>query len=139
MAKEIKDLRRELESLKSALADTAFHKNIDKSKLQLFPDVPQNHWAYQEVAVMAGNGLIVGYPDGNFGGDRPMTRYEFATLLYRAMLKGGVLSDKMLAEFSPELERFTVDTVAKDKNGNPTIERVRLAKHDKQDVVTVAQ
>ena len=122
MAKEIKELRGELEAMKSAMLDANAGKKIDTSKLQLFPDVPQNHWAYEYVAQLAGNGMIEGYPDGNFAGDRPMTRYEFAAILYRAMTKGAVLSDKILSEFSHELEYFTVDTIAKDKAGNPTIQ-----------------
>ncbi|WP_306538306.1 ESPR-type extended signal peptide-containing protein [Megasphaera sp.] len=128
MAKEIKDLRRELEAMKSAMLDSNAGRKIDTSKLQLFPDVPQNHWAYEYVATLAGNGMIQGYPDGRFDGDRPMTRYEFAAMLYRAMLNGATLSDKILTEFAPELERFTVDTVHTDKDGNPTVERVRAAK-----------
>ena len=128
MAKEIKELRGELEAMKSAMLDANAGKKIDTSKLQLFPDVPQNHWAYEYVAQLAGNGMIEGYPDGNFAGDRPMTRYEFAAILYRAMTKGAVLSDKILNEFSHELEYFTVDTIAKDKAGNPTIQRVRTVK-----------
>lgn len=128
MAKEIKDLRKELEEMRSLLADTHARKPIDPSKLQLFPDVPANHWAYEYIAQMAGNGILEGYPDGNFRGDRPMTRYEFAAMLYRAMEKGARLSDRLLTEFAPELERFTVDTVAKDKDGNPTIQRVRVVK-----------
>ena len=131
MAKEIKELRGELEAMKSAMLDANAGKKIDTSKLQLFPDVPQNHWAYEYVAQLAGNGMIEGYPDGNFAGDRPMTRYEFAAILYRAMTKGAVLSDKILSEFSHELEYFTVDTVAKDKAGNPTIQRVRTVKENK--------
>ena len=130
MAKEIKELRGELEAMKSAMLDANAGKKIDTSKLQLFPDVPQNHWAYEYVAQLAGNGMIEGYPDGNFAGDRPMTRYEFAAILYRAMTKGAVLSDKILSEFSHELEYFTVDTVAKDKAGNPTIQRVRTVKEN---------
>jgi autotransporter adhesin len=125
MAKEIKDLRQEMEAMKSAILDQNAGKKLDTSKLQLFPDVPENHWAYQDVAVLAGNGVIKGYPDGTFDGGRTMTRYEFASMLYRAMLNGATLSDKMLNEFAPELERFTVDTVHKDKNGTPTVERVR--------------
>ena len=128
MAKEIKDLRKELEEMRSLLADTHARKPIDPSKLQLFPDVPANHWAYEYIAQMAGNGILEGYPDGNFRGDRPMTRYEFAAILYRAMENGARLSDRLLTEFAPELERFTVDTVAKDKDGNPTIQRVRVVK-----------
>ena len=131
MAKEIKELRGELEAMKSAMLDANAGKKIDTSKLQLFPDVPQNHWAYEYVAQLAGNGMIEGYPDGNFAGDRPMTRYEFAAILYRAMAKGAVLSDKILSEFSHELEYFTVDTIAKDKAGNPTIQRVRTVKENK--------
>ena len=81
MAKEIKDLRKELEGLKSALLDANAGKKLDTSKLQLFPDVPKNHWAYEYVSTLKGNGMLTGYPDGEFKGDRPMTRYEFATML----------------------------------------------------------
>lgn len=128
MAKEIKDLRKEIETMKAAIIDSSMGRKLDTSRLQLFPDVPNNHWAYEYVAVLAGNGLVEGYPDGNFGGDRPMTRYEFATILYRAMLKGATLSNKILQEFAPELERFTVDTISADKTGKPIIERVRVKK-----------
>lgn len=128
MAKEIKDLRKEMEGLKSALLDANAGKKLDTSKLQLFPDVPKNHWAYEYVSTLKGNGVLTGYPDGEFKGDRPMTRYEFATMLYKAMLEGATLSDKILKEFAPELERFTVDTVHQDKDGKPTVERVRTVK-----------
>ena len=131
MAKEIKDLRKELEGLKSALLDVNAGKKLDTSKLQLFPDVPKNHWAYEYVSTLKGNGALTGYPDGEFKGDRPMTRYEFATMLYKAMLEGATLSDKILKEFAPELERFTVDTVHQDKDGKPTVERVRTVKAEK--------
>lgn len=131
MAKEIKDLRKELEGLKSALLDVNAGKKLDTSKLQLFPDVPKNHWAYEYVSTLKGNGMLTGYPDGEFKGDRPMTRYEFATMLYKAMLEGVTLSDKILKEFAPELERFTVDTVHQDKDGKPTVERVRTVKAEK--------
>ena len=131
MAKEIKDLRKELEGLKSALLDVNAGKKLDTSKLQLFPDVPKNHWAYEYVSTLKGNGMLTGYPDGEFKGDRPMTRYEFATMLYKAMLEGATLSDKILKEFAPELERFTVDTVHQDKDGKPTVERVRTVKAEK--------
>lgn len=128
MAKEIKDLRKEMEGLKSALLDANAGKKLDTSKLQLFPDVPKNHWAYEYVSTLKGNGMLTGYPDGEFKGDRPMTRYEFATMLYKAMLEGATLSDRILKEFAPELERFTVDTVHQDKDGKPTVERVRTVK-----------
>lgn len=131
MAKEIKDLRKEMEGLKSALLDANAGKKLDTSKLQLFPDVPKNHWAYEYVSTLKGNGVLTGYPDGEFKGDRPMTRYEFATMLYKAMLEGATLSDKILKEFAPELERFTVDTVHQDKDGKPTVERVRTVKAEK--------
>ena len=127
MAKEIKDLRKEVEALKSALLDVHAGRKLDMSKLQLFPDVPQNHWAYEQISILKANGIIAGYPDGKYEGERPMTRYEFATMLFRAMEMGAVLSDRVLTEFAPELERFTVDTVAKDKDGHPMIERVRTA------------
>lgn len=131
MAKEIKDLRKEMEGLKSALLDANAGKKLDTSKLQLFPDVPKNHWAYEYVSTLKGNGALTGYPDGEFKGDRPMTRYEFATMLYKAMLEGATLSDKILKEFAPELEHFTVDTVHQDKDGKPTVERVRTVKAEK--------
>lgn len=131
MAKEIKDLRKELECLKSVLLDVNAGKKLDTSKIQLFPDVPKNHWAYEYVSTLKGNGALTGYPDGEFKGDRPMTRYEFATMLYKAMLEGATLSDKILKEFAPELERFTVDTVHQDKDGKPTVERVRTVKAEK--------
>ena len=131
MAKDIKDLRKELEGLKSALLDANAGKKLDTSKLQLFPDVPKNHWAYEYVSTLKGNGALTGYPDGEFKGDRPMTRYEFATMLYKAMLEGATLSDKILKEFAPELEHFTVDTVHQDKDGKPTVERVRTVKAEK--------
>lgn len=131
MAKEIKDLRKEMEGLKSALLDANAGKKLDTSKLQLFPDVPKNHWAYEYVSTLKGNGALTGYPDGEFKGDRPMTRYEFATMLYKAMLEGATLSDRILKEFAPELERFTVDTVHQDKDGKPTVERVRTVKAKK--------
>lgn len=131
MAKEIKDLRKEMEGLKSALLDANAGKKLDTSKLQLFPDVPKNHWAYEYVSTLKGNGVLTGYSDGEFKGDRPMTRYEFATMLYKAMLEGATLSDKILKEFAPELERFTVDTVHQDKDGKPTVERVRTVKAEK--------
>lgn len=131
MAKEIKDLRKELEGLKSALLDVNAEKKVDTSKLQLFPDVPKNHWAYEYVSTLKGNGALTGYPDGEFKGDRPMTRYEFAAMLYKAMLEGATLSDRILKEFAPELERFNVDTVHQDKDGKPTVERVRTVKAEK--------
>jgi hypothetical protein len=126
MAKEIKDLHKEVEELRGLLVNACQGKQLDSSKMKLFPDIPANHWAYEAIKVLAGNGIVEGYPDGNFSGDRMMTRYEFAMIVYRAMQKGANVSDKLLNEFEPELERIRVDVVAKDKNGTPTIERVRV-------------
>lgn len=128
MAKEIKDLRKEIEGLRSALADVAAGNRLDPTKTKLFPDIPQNHWAYNEIAQLYGNGIVQGYPDGNFGGDRMMTRYEFALMVYRQMQRGAALSDRIVNEFEPELERIRIDTITKDKDGNPVIQRVRVIK-----------
>lgn len=128
MAKEIKDLRKEVEDLRSALVDVAAGKQLDPAKTKLFPDMPQNHWAYKEISELAGNGLLDGYPDGEFKGDRMMTRYEFATIVYRQMMAGRELSDRLVQEFEPELERIRIDVVARHKDGTPSIERVRVNK-----------
>lgn len=126
MAKEIIELRKNLEDLRSVMAAGAAGQPLDLSKIQLFPDTPENHWAYDYVATLAGNGLLEGYPDGTFKGDRPVTRYEMAAALYRAMMNGARLSDRALREFAPELDRIRVDTITKDKNGMPEIQRVRV-------------
>ena len=124
MAKEIKDLRNEVEQLRSALGQVVQGQALDPMKI--IPDIPENHWAYEYIATLAGNDIIEGYPDGNFGGDRMMTRYEFGAIVYRAMQRGFEVPARMLKEFEPELERFRVDTIAQNKAGQPTIERVRV-------------
>ena len=128
MAKEIKDLRKEVENLRGALVDVSAGRKLDPTLTKLFPDVEKNHWAYEEIAQLYGNGMVEGYPDGEFKGDRMMSRYEFAMVVYREMQKGARLSERLLNEFEPELERIRVDTIAKDKNGNPTIQQVRVIK-----------
>ena len=128
MAKEIKDLRKEVESLRSALVDVAAGKQLDPAKTKLFPDMPKNHWAYKEISELAGNSLLDGYPDGEFKGDRMMTRYEFASIVYRQMMAGRELSDRLVQEFEPELERIRIDVIARHKDGTPSIERVRVNK-----------
>ncbi len=128
MAKEIIELRKDLEDLRSAMAGGVTGQTLDLSKIQLFPDTPDNHWAYDYVATLAGNGILEGYPDGYFNGDRPITRYEMAAVLYRAMQKGVRLSDRALREFAPELDRIRVDTITKDEQGMPEIQRVRVVK-----------
>ena len=100
---------------------------IDNSKSAEFPDVPQNHWAYEYVSKLAGNGIIKGYPDGTFNGDHPMTRYEFAAMLYRAMQEGAAIDDKLVSEFQPELDRIKVDTITTvGMPASETVQRVRV-------------
>ena len=94
----------------------------------LFPDIPTNHWAYEAVSDLSRRGLVEGYPDGTFGGDRRLTRYEFAQIVYRAIQDGVTVNDRLVTEFSPEMALFRVDTVAKNAKGEPTIERVRVNK-----------
>lgn len=94
----------------------------------LFPDVAANHWAYEAVSDLSRRGLVEGYPDGTFGGDRLLTRYEFAQIVYRAIQDGVTVDDRLVTEFSPEMALFRVDTIAKNAQGEPTIERVRINK-----------
>lgn len=94
----------------------------------LFPDIPTNHWAYEAVSDLSRRGLVEGYPDGTFGGDRMLTRYEFAQIVYRAIQDGVTVNDRLVTEFSPEMALFRVDTVAKNAKGESTIERVRVNK-----------
>ena len=126
MAKEIKDMRAELETFRKAFAGISQGEKVDPIKMKLFPDVEENHWAYEYVKELVKQGAIEGYPDGTFKGDRMMTRYEFAAMLYKAMQKGINVNKKILDEFEVELERFRIDVIAKDKDGNPTIERIRV-------------
>ena len=133
MAKEIKSMRdivakqdaqiQKLTAMVNALVGV--QTETDSS---MFPDVPENHWAYEAVAAMAKSGLVKGYPDGEFKGDRNMTRYEFAQIVYNAIQAGASVDARLIEEFKPELQFFHVATVAKDKDGNPTIERVRANK-----------
>ena len=144
MAKEIKDLRQDVANLnaivnrQSALIDKLTGTNagtIQDAGNDLFPDVPANHWAYEYVTKLKQAGILTGYPDGNFDGDRMMTRYEFAAIVYRAIMAGAASNpalsqdgtlDKLAKEFSPEMKHIRIDTIAKDKNGKPTIERVHV-------------
>ncbi|MDK8285961.1 YadA C-terminal domain-containing protein, partial [Dialister micraerophilus] len=126
MAKEIKDLRAEVEVLRQAVTGIGQGQTPDPVKMKLFPDIAKNHWAYEAVEELTKQGLLEGYPDGTFGGDRMMTRYEFAEIVYRAMQKGLNVNEKLVQEFEPELERFRIDVITKDKDGNPVIERIRV-------------
>lgn len=102
--------------------------NMKADHSTLFPDVPNNHWAYAAVSDLSRRGLVEGYPDGTFGGDRMLTRYEFAQIVYRAIQNGVVVDDRLVSEFGPEMALFRVDTIAKNHEGQPTIERVRVNK-----------
>ena len=104
--------------------------NMKADRTTLFPDVPSNHWAYEAVSDLSRRGLVEGYPDGTFGGDRMMTRYEFAQIVYRAMQNGAQVNEQLVTEFSPEMALFRVDTVAKNHPGQPIIERVRVNKNN---------
>ena len=114
---------------------------IDPSKTAEFPDVPRNHWAYQYISQLAGNGILVGYPDGTFKGDVKMTRYEFATMLYRALQNGAPIDENMkraLNEFGPELQNirlnhFRVDRISGDDNDRHKTERVRVNNEPKNE------
>ena len=102
--------------------------NMKADRTTLFPDVQSNHWAYEAVSDLSRRGLVEGYPDGTFGGDRLLTRYEFAQIVYRALQNGVQVNEQLVTEFSPEMALFRVDTVAKNHQGQPTIERVRVNK-----------
>ena len=135
MAKELKDVRavvaqqaEQIQQLAAMVNSLVGVQAVKPDTTVMFPDVPKNHWAYETIKAMAAQGLIEGYPDGTFGGDRTMTRYEFAQIIYRVMQKGIAVDSKLIGEFKPELERIRVDTITRDKNGNPTIERVRVNK-----------
>lgn len=127
LAREVIDLRGQLAVMgaKMAKMEKALGM-LDETKTKLFPDVPANHWAYEYIAKLAGNGYIEGYPDGNFGGDRLMTRYEFAAMLYRAIEKGAALEEKIIKEFEPELGRIRVDRISGEDGDRDKIERVRV-------------
>ena len=102
--------------------------NMKADRTTLFPDVSSNHWAYEAVSDLSRRGLVEGYPDGTFGGDRLLTRYEFAEIIYRAIQNGVQVNEQLVTEFSPEMALFRVDTVATNHQGQPTIERVRVNK-----------
>lgn len=150
MAKEIKDLKKDVAALKavvnqqSALIDKLTGVNAGElsGSDDLFPDVPANHWAYEYVTRLKQAGILTGYPDGNFVGDRMMTRYEFAAIVYRAIMAGAAANpslnkdgtlDRLAKEFSSEMKYIRIDTIRKDRNGRPTIQRVRVIKEDEKE------
>ena len=134
IGKEVLELKKtvalqnaQIQKLTALLNDVAgTHMKADRTTL--FPDVASNHWAYEAVSDLSRRGLVEGYPDGTFGGNRLLTRYEFAEIVYRALQNGVQVDEQLVTEFSPEMALFRVDTVAKNSQGQPTIERVRLNK-----------
>ena len=134
IGKEVLELKKtvalqnaQIQKLTALLNDVAgTHMKADRTTL--FPDVASNHWAYEAVSDLSRRGLVEGYPDGTFGGDRLLTRYEFAEIVYRALQNGVQVDEQLVTEFSPEMVLFRVDTVAKNSQGQPTIERVRVNK-----------
>ena len=136
IGKEVLELKKtvalqnaQIQKLTAFLNDVAgTHMKADRTTL--FPDVASNHWAYEAVSDLSRRGLVEGYPDGTFGGDRLLTRYEFAEIVYRALQNGVQVDEQLVTEFSPEMALFRVDTVAKNSQGQPTIERVRLNKNN---------
>ena len=137
MGREIAELNARLQDMENKYNNLLQILNplaIDPSKTAEFPDVPQNHWAYQYISQLAGNGILVGYPDGTFKGDAKMTRYEFATMLYRALQNGAPIDENMkraMNEFGPELQNirlnhFRIDRISGGDNDRHKTERVRV-------------
>ena len=145
MAKEIialrndnLEMRQELDELKNMMkaGTVSPMRNVN------FSDVPKDHWAYQYVKSLADRGYLNGYTDGEFKGDRAMTRYEYAAIVYRALQNGAPVDADMgrsLSEFAPEVEkvasadRFRVDRISGKDNDRHKVERVRI--NDKDDKV----
>lgn len=134
IGKEVLELKKtvalqnaQIQKLTALLNDVAGTR-MKADHTTLFPDVASNHWAYEAVSDLSRRGLVEGYPDGTFGGDRLLTRYEFAQIVYRALQNGVQVDEQLVTEFSPEMALFRVDTVARNNQGQPTIERVRVNK-----------
>ena len=127
LKKTVAEQNAQLQKLTALLNGVAGTK-MKADHTTLFPDIPTNHWAYEAVSDLSRRGLVEGYPDGTFGGDRMLTRYEFAQIVYRAIQDGVTVNDRLVTEFSPEMALFRVDTVAKNAKGEATIERVRVNK-----------
>ena len=137
LAKEVEDLKAivkaqsaEIKAMRGAMqSGTSVMKDVN------FPDVPKDHWAYSYVKSLADRGLLEGYPDGEFKGDRSMTRYEFAAIIYRALQNGAPIDSDMakaIGEFDPEinrikdLDRTRVDRISGKDNDRHKVERVRV-------------
>ena len=100
---QVADLTARMDALLSVL-----NPNMSKD----FPDVPENHWAYEAVSRLAGNDIIQGYPDGEFHGDRTMTRYEMAEIIYNALSRGAEAEKELVEEFKPELQAMAASEKA---------------------------
>ena len=137
LAKEVEDLKAivkaqsaEIKAMRGAMqSGESVMKDVN------FPDVPKDHWAYSYVKSLADRGLLEGYPDGEFKGDRSMTRYEFAAIIYRALQNGAPIDSDMakaIGEFDPEinrikdLDRTRVDRISGKDNDRHKVERVRV-------------
>lgn len=144
MAKDMLAMKNQIETLTKKLAA---YESGKPAKLvpaatgtMIFPDVPENHWAYEYVKNLAERGYLKGYPDGDFKGDRAMTRYEYAAIIYRALQNGAPSDGNMtrsVDDFGPELvkvqniDRFRVDRISGKDNDRHKVERVRV--NDKDD------
>lgn len=142
LAKEVQDLKAivkaqnvEIQQMKVSMG---MAPQYDKKDVN-FPDVPANHWAYEYVKDLADKGLVEGYPDGEFKGDRAMTRYEYAAIIYRALQLGAPIDGKMgraINEFNPELarlrdlDRTRVDRISGKDNDRHKVERLRVNNKD---------
>ena len=135
VAKDVADMKREMEAMKAqnakitAILNAVLGADLPEDQTNMFPDVPANHWAYEAVNDMAKRGLVIGYEDDQFKGDRTMTRYEFAMIVERAIQKAKELNTsidgRLVDEFKPELLRFEIE-----KNGS--LERVHTLKSNKE-------
>lgn len=132
MAHEIQDLRDQVAAL-TALVSQIAGKGNPLLDTVMFPDVPENHWAYDYVENLQKRGIIEGYPDGNFGGDRSMTRYEYAAMLYRALEKGFPVDGRLLKEFEAELGRIRIDRIKGADDDANKVERVRVNDYEDRD------
>lgn len=135
MAKEIVDLRANVANLTALVGQltAGMGGTIEMDRMKLFPDVPENHWAYEYIGRLAAAGIVEGYPDGMFNGNRMMSRYEFAAMLYRALEKGVKLDHKMVREFEPEMGRIHVARISGADGDRGKIERVRVYGGDNRD------
>ena len=134
VAKDVADMKREMEAMKAqnakitAILNAVLGADLPQDQNIVFPDVPENHWAFEAVDDLAKRGLIIGYEDGMFKGDRVLTRYEFAEVVHRAIQRAkeinAPIDGRLVDEFKPELLRFEVE-----QNGK--LERVHALKSNK--------